>query len=140
MTGDVKFDPNKRTAIPGRTLVEVAIILPILLLPALDAMDFGRMSITNIVSTNAAREGANYFANYSEEKSANCTTAYAIISDEISNAGALKTSLVTTDIPVNCCTRVYCVGATPAIRALLGSTAGINISPHSKMSVTGGSR
>lgn len=114
MTGIVKFDQKRRSAIPGQTLVELAIILPILLLLILGAMDFGRMFVTKIVLTNAARAGANYLAyNYDKDnKTASIAATYAIISDEILNSGAVKTSLVTTDPPSNCCTSGNYVGIT----------------------------
>jgi Flp pilus assembly protein TadG len=47
---------------PAQALVEFALILPILLMLILGAMDFGRMYYTKIVLTNAAREGASYYA------------------------------------------------------------------------------
>src|SRR5450830_1136668 len=83
MTGNVKFDQMKPKAPPAQALVEMAIILPILLLLILGAMDFGRMFITKIVLTNAAREGANYLAYYPEDKSANYAETYKAISAEI---------------------------------------------------------
>ena len=106
MTGNVKFDQKKRKAPPAQALVEVAIVLPMLLLLALGAMDFGRMFFTKIILTNAAREGANFLAYYPEDKySATAYSAtYAIISDEISSSGVVNPSLVSTDPPVNCCT------------------------------------
>jgi Flp pilus assembly protein TadG len=47
---------------PAQALVEFALILPILLLLIIAAMDFGRMYYTKIVLTDAAREGASYYA------------------------------------------------------------------------------
>lgn len=46
----------------GQSLVEFALVLPLLLMLVLGAMDFGRLFYTKMVITNAAREGANYFA------------------------------------------------------------------------------
>jgi hypothetical protein len=105
MTGDVMFDQKNCKASPAQALVEVAILLPMLLLLILGAMDFGRMFFTKIALTNVAREGANYLTYYPEDKNTNYTATYALINDEISNSGFLDSSLVTTDPPVNCCTR-----------------------------------
>ena len=99
MTGNVNFYQKKRKAPPAQALVEVAILLPMLLLLVLGAMDFGRMFYTKIVLTNAAREGANYLAykpidtNYAETK--------AIISGEILNSGVVGSSSEITVLPVN---------------------------------------
>ena len=46
----------------GQSLVEFALLLPMLLLLILGAMDFSRLFTTKIVLTNAAREGANYLS------------------------------------------------------------------------------
>jgi hypothetical protein len=48
----------------GQSLVEFALLLPVLLLLILGAMDFGRLFYTKLVLTNAAREGANYLARH----------------------------------------------------------------------------
>ena len=91
--------------IRGQALVEVALTLPLLLLLILGAMDFGRMYITKIVLTNAAREGANYLAYYPGDKSDDYAETYARIQREISNSGLVDPAEVSIDAPVNCCTR-----------------------------------
>lgn len=48
----------------AQALVEMALILPLLLLLVLGAVDFGRLFMTKFILTNAAREGANYIAYY----------------------------------------------------------------------------
>jgi Flp pilus assembly protein TadG len=47
---------------PAQALVEFALIVPILLMLIIAAMDFGRMYYTKMVLTDAAREGASYYA------------------------------------------------------------------------------
>jgi Flp pilus assembly protein TadG len=47
---------------PAQALVEFALLVPILLLLVIAAMDFGRMYYTKMVLTDAAREGASYYA------------------------------------------------------------------------------
>jgi Flp pilus assembly protein TadG len=64
MNGKTPSERNKQHLHRGQSLVEFAIILPILLLVILGAMDFARMFTTKIVLTNAAREGASYLSNH----------------------------------------------------------------------------
>ena len=46
----------------GQSMVEFALVLPLLLLLIIGAMDIGRLFYVKMVLTNAAREGANYMA------------------------------------------------------------------------------
>lgn len=48
----------------AQALVELALMLPILLLLILGAIDFGRLFMNKLILTNAAREGANYISYY----------------------------------------------------------------------------
>jgi Flp pilus assembly protein TadG len=60
MNAKTSSERNKQYLHRGQSLVEFAIILPILLLLVLGAMDFARLFSAKIVLTNAAREGVNY--------------------------------------------------------------------------------
>ena len=53
---------EKRDKPAAQSLVEFALILPVVLLLVLGAMDLGRLMTTKIALTNAAREGANYLS------------------------------------------------------------------------------
>ena len=64
---------NKRSN--GQSLVEFALVLPILLLLILGAMDLGRMFYIKVVLTNAAREGANHLANFKRDDDAGALLA-----------------------------------------------------------------
>lgn len=64
MTGDVKFDQKKHGSSRGQSLVEMALLLPILLVLVIGAIEFGRLFYTKIVITNAAREGAYYLSTH----------------------------------------------------------------------------
>jgi len=92
----------------AQSLIELAMLLPILLLLIIGAMDFGRMVYTKMVITNAAREGANYFATNKACKTG-CvkTTCYAGIATVARLAGTSSgvdgSDLVITHIPVNSC-------------------------------------
>ncbi len=57
--------------------MEVAILLPILLLLVLGTIDFGRVLYFKIVTTNAAREGANFISRNVADKT-KCTTSNPI--------------------------------------------------------------
>jgi len=58
---DKKLGKNTDKSL-GQSLVEFALILPILLLLVLGAMDIGHIITTKIAVTNAAREGANFLS------------------------------------------------------------------------------
>ena len=65
----------------GQSLVEFALVLPVLLLLVVGAMDFARLFTTKIVLTNAAREGANYLSLYPSDFSGTQTA----INNELQN-------------------------------------------------------
>ncbi|KAF0107480.1 MAG: TadE family protein [Chloroflexi bacterium] len=84
------FKINKHISykyIPGQALVEIAILLPILLLLIIGAMDFGRLFITKIVLTNAAREGVNYLSTNPTDKAAGYSATISLIQAEAQNQG-----------------------------------------------------
>lgn len=64
MTGNVKLDQKKHGGSRGQSLVEMALLLPILLVLIIGAIEFGRLFYTKIVITNAAREGAYYLSTH----------------------------------------------------------------------------
>ena len=53
---------RRRKRSRGQSLVEFALVLPVLLLMVLTALDFGRLFPGWVVINNAARVGANYAA------------------------------------------------------------------------------
>lgn len=54
--------PGRAAGSPGQSLVELALILPVLLLVVMFALDFGRAFYSWVTVTNAARVAANYAA------------------------------------------------------------------------------
>jgi Flp pilus assembly protein TadG len=66
----------------GQSLVEFALLAPILLLLILGAMDFARMFSTKVTLTNAAREGANYLTRHPEEDPDKLNNTIAVIDSE----------------------------------------------------------
>ena len=71
---------------PGQSLVEFALILPLLLALIITAIELGRLFYTQIVITNAAREGAYYIATHLEDASA-AANATDAAEAEAANAG-----------------------------------------------------
>lgn len=59
-------DPRRQK---GQSLVEAALILPILLLLLVGVVDLGRAMSTKIALTNASREGARYASRYPDQNS-----------------------------------------------------------------------
>ena len=114
MTGNVKFDQKKRKAPPAQALVEVAILLPILLLLVLGAMDFGRIFYAKIVLTNAAREGANYLSRNPDDGDSAYASTINAINNEAASSG-INATMLTIPTPVNCCTPGDKVGVTVTI-------------------------
>lgn len=93
----------------AQALMEIAILLPILLLLVLGTFDFGRVLFFKIVTTNAAREGANYISRNPNDKT-NCSgtpsicyqDTLAITMQEADSSGLtlLPANIAVTD----CCT------------------------------------
>ena len=54
--------PDRRTGSRGQSIVELALVLPVLLLLVLIGLDFGRAYLGWVVLNNAARVGADYAA------------------------------------------------------------------------------
>ena len=60
---------NKARRQRGQSLVEAALILPVLLLLLVGVVDLGRAMSAKIALTNASREGARYASRYPNKKS-----------------------------------------------------------------------
>lgn len=58
----MKTKHNKYRRSRGQSLIEFALVLPLLLVLIISAIEIGRLFFTKIVITNAAREGAYYYA------------------------------------------------------------------------------
>lgn len=101
-----KINRQKGEFLQGQSLLEMALIIPILLVLIIGALEFGRLFFTKIVLTNAAREGAYYLSTHpSDYDSVMDTAPNTVIAaqTEASNSGIPD---VTVDItPKNCCTQ-----------------------------------
>lgn len=62
MAGTNKTHKHSKWQLRGQSLVEFALVLPMLLVLIVSAIEIGRLFFTKIVVTNAAREAAYYYA------------------------------------------------------------------------------
>jgi hypothetical protein len=94
----------------GQSLIEFALLAPILLLLILGAMDFGRLFYTKIVITNAAREGANYLSRFPNEADNDYANMINVIEAEATSSGIDPSMLTIPLPPQNCCTQLEEIG------------------------------
>ena len=93
---------NKYQRSRGQSLIEFALVLPLLLVLILGAMDLGRMFYTKIVLTNTAREGANYLAYFPGDRDNSYANTELIIEAEATSSNVEYSALVVNYL--NCCT------------------------------------
>lgn len=67
----------------GQSLVEIALLMPVLLVLLLGAVDLGRAFYAYVAITNAAREGARYGASFPSQSSG----IVSRVQKEVSNSG-----------------------------------------------------
>lgn len=79
----------------GQSLVEFALLLPVLLLILLGAVDLARVYTTQVTITNAAREGARFGA-------ANRTNTPEIQNKAVQEASSSGVAISTSDVAVAC--------------------------------------
>ncbi|MEA3325890.1 MAG: TadE family protein [Chloroflexota bacterium] len=99
---------QKKNWLLAQSLVEFALVLPMLLLLILGAMDFGRMFYTKMVLTNAAREGANYLAYHQSDKDDGYVKTFAAIEAEV-NSSYVEVGAEDVEY-LDCCTLAEKVG------------------------------
>ena len=99
-------DRQKRSFLQGQSLLEMALMIPILLVLIIGALEFGRLFYTKIVITNAAREGAYYLSTHSSDYDSGTGLAPNTLiaaQTEASNSGVPDVTVSIT--PKNCCTQ-----------------------------------
>ncbi|WP_104166332.1 TadE/TadG family type IV pilus assembly protein [Arthrobacter sp. SX1312] len=97
----------------GAVAVEMALLLPILILLLFGIMEFGRAFNTQVTLTNAARDGVRVMSISKDTTKAKTST--------ITAAGTLRPALKATDIAISV------PGATTATPCPAGSTATVTI-------------
>lgn len=101
-----KNDRQKRGYLKGQSLLEMALMIPILLVLIIGALEFGRLFYTKIVITNAAREGAYYLSTNPDDYDSGTGLAPNTLiaaQTEASNSGVPDVTVSIT--PKNCCTK-----------------------------------
>ncbi len=92
--------PGMRGGAPGQELIELAILIPLLMLIAFGVLDLGRLFHASITITNAAREGAR-FGTFDP---ADSTGIIAAIQAEAANSGIdLSSSTIAVTCPDGAC-------------------------------------
>lgn len=105
MSGKTKRYPQKQRIYQGQSLLEMALMLPFLLVLVICALEFGRLFYTKLVITNAAREGAYYLATHASDYdlySGTAPNAVIAAENEADNSGIPEITVSFTQI--NCCT------------------------------------
>lgn len=93
---------NHQGGLKAQALIELALLLPLILLLVLGVMDFGRMFFHKIVLTNAAREGANYLSRNPDDQEDSYIVTFEVIITEADSSGV---TLTNDEITINeCCT------------------------------------
>jgi PKD repeat protein len=86
---------------PGQSLVEFALILPIMLLLTLTALDFGRVYLGWINLQNMARSAANFAANNPEAWLTNDTAVITAYRNQVINDAAATNCVLTPGVPAD---------------------------------------
>lgn len=94
MADKVLIKKYKRTHQTGQSIIEMALLLPVMLVLVVMALEFGRVFFTKIVITNAAREAAYYLSvNPSEYNGGSAQNAVLVAQTEASNSGVPNISV-----------------------------------------------
>jgi len=99
MQRKTKFGQQKPIHLHGQSLLEMALMIPILLVLIIGALEFGRLFYTKIVITNAAREGAYYLSIHPSDYDSGTVAAQT----EAANSGIPDVTVQIT--PRNCCSQ-----------------------------------
>lgn len=101
MPGKTKYNQQKHGSPSAQALVEMALLLPILLVLIISAIELGRLFYTKIVITNAAREGAYYFVTHASDDDNVTGNTVVAAETEANNSGVSDITVAIT--PQNCC-------------------------------------
>ena len=120
--------PVQRRTSRGQALVELALILPVLLVLFASALDLGRLFYSQITVTNAAREGAIEAARSASSFQANqpCNaTTNRVVCAAVTEAAGGFVNVAPTDVSLTCSTSP-CPPATP----VMGNTVSVRVQGH----------
>jgi Flp pilus assembly protein TadG len=133
MTNFRKSKECKRGTTPnikGQSLVEFAMLIPLLLLFVFGTFDLGRLFYYKIVFTNAAREGAHYLFAHPNDKSSGFSGTIAAVMDEADKSE--EDIIVAEDIAIVCIDDVI-----PFNSCDRGSTANVSVSQDIHLGLIG---
>jgi hypothetical protein len=86
-------------------MIEMAVLLPLLLVLIIGAIEFGRLFFTRVVVTNAAREGAYYLATHpSDYDSGTGNAPNTTIAAEMEASNSGIENITVSVVQKNCCT------------------------------------
>lgn len=91
--------------VKGQSIIELTLLLPFLLVLIIGAVEFGRLFFTQIIITNAAREGAYYLSTHISDYdpgTGNAPSTVLAAETEALNSGVSEVEVTITQ--VNCCT------------------------------------
>jgi Flp pilus assembly protein TadG len=136
-----RFRPRRRHRSLGQSLVEFALVLPVMLLIVVVAVDFGRLFLGYVSLDNAARIGANYAAlnptaDYTNANDVGRKRYARLISNELTESNCLVGSMSmptfspSNKLGGNATVSLTCQFRfiTPGITAILGSQVPITAS------------
>ena len=104
MFSDLK-SKHKNKHPKGQSLVEMALLLPLLLVLIIGALEFGRLFFTHIVITNAAREGAFYLSTHPDDYDSGTGNApKTVLAAEAEAANSGVSNITVSVTQHNCCT------------------------------------
>lgn len=96
MSNKVDSIQKKNKKFTAQSLVEMAVMMPILLVLIISALEFGRLFYTRIVVINAAREGAYYLSLNPSDHANTSIVAQA----EASSSGIPEIEVISSSKPV----------------------------------------
>jgi len=106
MLGKLNHNHKNKRSNPGQALVEMAIMLPFLLVMIITAVELGRLFFTKIVLTNAAREGAFYLSMHPADYDIGTGNAqYTTLAAQAEAMSSGISDITVTVTPVNCCNK-----------------------------------
>jgi hypothetical protein len=113
---------------PGQSLVEFALVLPVLILILYGIFDLGRAFYVLVTISNASREGARYMTTHVTVMSASVNNSRKLVYDQV-KAEALGSGITLTDANIVVdCVRALDSGGSPTANCAHGQDAWVTVS------------
>ncbi len=111
----------------GQSLVELALIIPLLLLIVFGAIDLARAYHAQVTITNASREGARYAMRVNSLAGTSAGKLASIVQRTVDEAGASGITIVAGNVTVNCNGGVYAAPCTSGTAIRVSVTYQFNL-------------